>query len=127
VETVAQLLEARRGDSHAALLFEDERYSWGELVTPAERRANLLRRLRFPGPFHVGVLLDNVPEYLFWTAGSALAGAAVIGITPPRRGTELAHDIRHTDCQLVVTDTAHPPMLDGRAPSSGSSRGTRRR
>ena len=63
---------------------------------------------RRPGPFHVGVLLDNVPEYLFLLGGAALAGATVVGINPTRRGAELAADIRHTDCQVLVTDTVQP-------------------
>ena len=62
--------------------------------------------LRQPGPFHIGVLLDNVPEYLFWLGAAALAGATVVGINPTRRGEELARDIRFTDCQLLVTDDA---------------------
>lgn len=113
VETVARLLLARQDDGHPALLFEDERYSWAELVEAAGERAAVLAARRRPGPFHVGVLLDNVPEYLFWLAGAALAGAAVVGVNPTRRGGELAHDIRHTDCQLIVTDAAHAPLLDG--------------
>ena len=71
------------------------------------------RRRRRDEPFHVGVLLDNVPEYVFLLGGAALAGAAVVGINPTRRGAELAHDIRHTDCGLVVTEAAHRPLLDG--------------
>ena len=62
------------------------------------------RRCAGPGPFHIGVLLDNVPEYLFWLGAAALAGATVVGINPTRRGDELARDIRFTDCQLLVTD-----------------------
>ena len=61
----------------------------------------------------MGVLLENVPEYLYWIGGAALAGAAVVGINPTRRGDELAHDVRHTDCQLVVTDTAGAELLAG--------------
>jgi fatty-acyl-CoA synthase len=110
---VAQLLRARADDHHPALLFEDERYTWAELVAAADRRARLLVGLRQPGPFHVGVLLDNVPEYLFAIAGAALAGAAVVGINPTRRGRALAHDVRHTDCQLILTDRSHLPLLEG--------------
>src|SRR6202035_2662606 len=62
---------------------------------------------------HVGVLLDNVPEYLFWLAGAALAGAVVVGINPTRRGQELARDIRFTDCTLVVTDEVGSGLLEG--------------
>ena len=32
-----------------------------------------------------------------------------------RRGEELARDIRHTDCQLIVTEPAHRELLDGLA------------
>ncbi|MDQ1520485.1 MAG: steroid-22-oyl-CoA synthetase, partial [Actinomycetota bacterium] len=65
------------------------------------------------GPFHVGVLLDNVPDYLFLLGAAALSGATVVGINPTRRGAELANDISHTDCQLIVTDAAHATLLDG--------------
>ena len=36
-----------------------------------------------------------------------------MGINPTRRGGELAGDIRHTDCQVLVTDTAQLPLVDG--------------
>ena len=70
-------------------------------------------QLRRPGPFHVGVLLENVPEFVFLLLGAGLAGAAVVGINPTRRGAELARDINHTDCQLIVTDDSMRPLLDG--------------
>jgi len=110
---VAGLLRARADDDHPALLFEDETWTWSALVRAAAARAALLEGARRPGPFHVGVLLDNTPEYLAWIAGAALAGAAVVGINPTRRGEELAHDVRHTDCQLLVTDGEHVRLLDG--------------
>ncbi len=48
------------------------------------------------GPPHVGVLLGNVPEYLWWLGAAALAGATVVGINPTRRGDALAADVRRT-------------------------------
>ena len=33
-------------------------------------------------PPHVGVLLENVPEYVFLLGGAALAGVAIVGINP---------------------------------------------
>lgn len=112
-ETVAGLLRARAEDDHPALLFEDERYSWAEFVDAAGIRATMALTERRYGPFHIGILLDNVPEFLFWIAASALVGATAVGINPTRRGDELAHDIRHTDCQLIVTDRDHLPLLEG--------------
>src|SRR4030088_2694882 len=109
----ADLLVARAEDEHTAVLFEDETISYRAFIAEAAARAALLRDARREGPFHVGVLLENVPEYLYWIGGAALAGAAVVGINPTRRGAELAHDVRHTDCQLVVTDEAGAGTLAG--------------
>ena len=115
--TIAGLLLARAGDDSTALLFEDQRWSWRELVQEAAARSALLRRLRSEEPqerpWHVGVLLENTPEYIFLIAGAALCGAAVVGINPTRRGAELAADIRGTDCAMIVTDDAYGDLLDG--------------
>jgi fatty-acyl-CoA synthase len=111
--TVADLVLARAGDDHPAILFEGRSWTWAEVVDEAARRAAMLADLRTDGPFHVGVLLDNVPEHVLAFAAAALAGATVVGINPTRRGEHLARDIRHTDCQLVLTDAEHRPLLDG--------------
>jgi fatty-acyl-CoA synthase len=97
---------ARAEDDHPGLLFGDATWSWREVVAQSAQRAAIAGSLRQPGPFHIGVLLENGPEYLFWLGGAALSGATVIGINPTRRGAELARDIKHTDCQLIVTDEA---------------------
>ena len=110
--TVAGLLARRAGDEHVGLRAGDESWSWDDVVRESATRAAILDRLRVGGPFHIGVLLDNVPEFLFWIGGAALAGAAIVGINPTRRGAELAADIKHTDCQLIVTDAAGKATLD---------------
>ena len=109
---MAALLGARAEDGHPGLLFGDEAWTWAQVVQASAERAAVATALRDEGPFHIGVLLDNGPEYLFWLGGAALAGAAVVGINPTRRGAELARDITHTDCQLIVTDAAGRAMLD---------------
>ncbi|WP_433374913.1 AMP-binding protein [Streptosporangium sp. CA-115845] len=112
--TFADLIRARAGDEHPGLRFEDESYSWARIVHEAELRAALALDMREPGrPFHLGVLLENVPEYVFWIFAAALSGATLVGVNPTRRGAELAADIRHTDCHLVVTDTPRSALLDG--------------
>ncbi|MHB1445222.1 MAG: AMP-binding protein, partial [Acidimicrobiales bacterium] len=111
--TVAELVLARASDGCAGLLFEDGGWSWAEVVGESILRAGALGRLRRNGPFHVGVLLENIPEYVFVLFGAALAGATVVGINPTRRGEELARDIRHTDCQLVLTDRTGLDLLEG--------------
>ncbi len=111
--TVAELLVARAEDDQTGLRFEDQSWSWRQVVAESAARARMLSALRRDEPFHVGVLLENVPEYVFLLGGAALAGATVVGINPTRRGAELARDIHHTACQLIVTDASQLPLLDG--------------
>jgi fatty-acyl-CoA synthase len=111
VTTAAQLVRLRSEDDTTGVIFEGRQWTWREVVSEAERRAELLLSLRGDGPFHVGVLLENTPEYLFLLAGAALAGAVIVGVNPTRRGTELANDIRRADCQLLVTDSAQVALV----------------
>lgn len=110
--TVADLVRSRAGDDGVGLRFEGETWTWAEVVAEMVVRARWLRASLREGPPHVGVLLDNVPEYLFLLGGTALSGTVLVGINPTRRGDELARDIRHVDCQLIVTDVEHAELLD---------------
>jgi fatty-acyl-CoA synthase len=111
--TVARLLLDRADDDHTGLRYGEESWTWRQVVEASAGWASWLGRVRREGPFHVGVLLDNVPEYLFLLGGAAWAGATLVGINPTRRGAELAADIRHTDCQVLVTDTTQRELIDG--------------
>ncbi|HAM01145.1 MAG TPA: acyl-CoA synthetase [Acidimicrobiaceae bacterium] len=111
--TTRDLLLRRADDGHPGLRFEDQTFSWAEIVRAGIARGRLALSLRRDGPFHIGVLLENVPDYVFWIAGAAMVGAAVVGINPTRRGAELERDIRHTDCQLMVTDRSHLALVEG--------------
>jgi len=110
--SVAALLDARRNDTNIGLRFDDRVWTWAEVVEESAIRAAIFDALRRDGPFHIGVLLDNVPDYVFALGGAALAGATIVGINPTRRGDELAADIRHTDCQLILTEQYYAPLLD---------------
>ena len=111
--TFGALIAARAEDDSPALAFEDLTWTWREVVAESRARADLAASLRQPGPWHIGLLLQNSPENLFWLLAAGLSGATVVGINPTRRGESLARDINFTDCQLIVTDGAHRPLLDG--------------
>ena len=112
-ETVDEMIRRRRGDARPALRFEDEEWTWHEHAAASATRAAVAGALRRPGPFHIGYLLENVPELSFWLGAGAVCGATMVGVNPTRRGAELASDIRHTDCQLVVTERKLLGLLDG--------------
>ncbi len=105
MSTVGELLRARIGDSAPGYRFEDQLHTWDDVVRESATRAAILSATLDPSrPPHVGVLLENTPDYLFWIGGAALVGACIVGVNPTRRGEELARDVRHTDCQMIVTD-----------------------
>ncbi|MDK9500608.1 AMP-binding protein [Streptomyces katrae] len=121
-ETVAELVARQWGDHRPGLMYgAGAADSAGPTVLSRHRtaqeaaaRAALLADLLPAGAEpHVGVLLDNTPEFPSWLGAAALAGAAVAGINPTRRGPELARDILHTDCRILVTEPAHLPLLRG--------------
>jgi fatty-acyl-CoA synthase len=112
-ETVADLLLAHAEDPRPGLRSHERVWTWAEVVRESAARAAIARELRADGPFHVGVLLENVPEFVFWLGGAALAGASIVGINSTRRGEYLEAEVRHTECQLVVTDRAGLALLDG--------------
>jgi fatty-acyl-CoA synthase len=111
--TFADLLVQRADDDRVALWCGDVTWSWRSLLAEARARAVLMLSLRDPALPHVGVLLENTPEYVAWIYGAALAGMTVVGINPTRRGAALRDDICHTDCGLIVTDASRRPLLDG--------------
>ncbi|MCF1600367.1 AMP-binding protein, partial [Streptomyces muensis] len=112
--TVAELVAARWDDHRPGLWFEGRALTHHQMAAGAAARAALLTDLLPPGAEpHLGVLLDNTPEYPMWLGAAALAGAAVAGINPTRRGPELARDILHTECRLLLTERTHLPLLAG--------------
>ncbi|HVT41917.1 MAG TPA: AMP-binding protein, partial [Acidimicrobiales bacterium] len=87
-------------------------WTHAELLAEAEQFAALFRaRLDPARPPHVGVLLDNTPDYVFALCGAGLCGVAVAGLNYTRLGEHLGRDIAHTDLQIVITEPRHQAQL----------------
>lgn len=114
---IASMLLDRVGDQHLGVRTREKDWTWDEVVAESAARGAYAAELRSElcpsDPFHIGVLLDNVPDFLFWLGGAALVGATIVGINPTRGAAEMAAEIRHADCQLIVTDTAGAERLRG--------------
>lgn len=114
-ETFAGIVLTRQHDKTPGLLFKDRRWTWAEVVQECADRAAALSSVPPPPDrqLHVGVLLENVPDYVFWIGAAAVSGAVTVGLNASRRGAELARDIRHADVDLVITESRLAHLLDG--------------
>ena len=113
-ETVQQLLRQRRHDDTPAVAHGERIWTWREHLAEAEAEAAALIALAdATRPLHVGALLTNSPAMLRAMAAAALGGYVLCGINTTRRGAGLLADIRRSDCQLLLVDPEHLPLLDG--------------
>jgi fatty-acyl-CoA synthase len=111
--TAAELLLQHRERDAPALYFEDRTITYLEWIDESLRRAALWQDIRDPDkPPHIGVLLDNTPDYLFWLGAAALSGAVIVGVNSTYRGDELLRLIDHADCQALVTSSVYGGLLD---------------
>ncbi|MDP3711045.1 MAG: AMP-binding protein [Mycobacteriales bacterium] len=114
--TVAELVRRRADDPRPGLVAGDRSWSWSQVVAEAAARAGWYAEDRgrrgASGPPHVGVLLDNTPDYALWLTAAALGRFVVVGLNATRRADGLTEDVRATACDLVVTDAAGAALLD---------------
>ncbi|KUH99804.1 fatty-acid--CoA ligase FadD1 [Mycobacterium sp. IS-3022] len=114
IETVQQLLRSRMDDETPAVAYGERTWTWREHLAEAAAEASALIALADTSrPVHVGALLGNTPAMLRSMAAAALGGYVLCGINTTRRGDGLASDIRRADCQLVLANAEHMPLLDG--------------
>jgi fatty-acyl-CoA synthase len=112
ITTVSALVKARAEDDRTGLMFEGRSWTWRQHTAEASARAAWYAEQRpTEGPPHIGVLLENVPEYSFWLAAAALGRFVLVGLNATRRGEQLLDDVRNTDCHLVLTD--RPELFGG--------------
>lgn len=111
--TMQGLVLALADNDAVGLIGPTGRHTHAEVVAEAAKRAAWLKANRVDGPFHVGTLLDVCEDYVYLLDGAALVGAAVVGGNSTHRGSDLARDLAHADCQLLVTCESLYPLVDG--------------
>jgi fatty-acyl-CoA synthase len=114
-ESVAEAVRdrAEREPDREFLFFEELRFTHAELYDRACRLANILvERVPRGTPRHIGVLSDNLPEFVVAFYAAALAGGVLVGLNTTHRGEELARDIAFTDVGLLLVEPKYAPLLD---------------
>ena len=116
-QTFADHVRARSADDNVAIRFDDESLTYREWCSAVASRSamwlDILRSRPEGSSPHIGVLLENTPEFTMWLGVAAVTGSVIVGINPTRRGAELARDITHTSCQIIVTESSQVDLLEG--------------
>lgn len=61
-------------------------------------------------PQHIGLLLENTPEYVYWLCAAAISPLVVVGLNDTRAPASLARDVETADVGLVVYDAGHAEL-----------------
>ncbi len=113
-DTIQALLRKRLSDQSIAVKYRESQWTWRQYLAGATARAAALLAVADPErPMHIGALLGNTPEMVSQMAAAGLGGYVLCGLNTTRRGEALAADVRRADCQFVVTDAEHRPLLEG--------------
>jgi fatty-acyl-CoA synthase len=93
-------------------------WTWRQVVRECAARGAWLTSLPRPDspgrlpqagrerPRHAGVLLCNIPEFVFLIGGASLAGQVVVALNTTRSAAELAADAAATDCDILLCEPA---------------------
>jgi|GEM_PF-635615 len=63
--------------------------------------------------FHVGVFMQNIPEFLYILGGCAFTNSTLVGVNNAQVGEKLAFDINNIDIKILFVDHAMQPGTDG--------------
>ncbi len=86
----------------AAIIYQDQTISYGELNKMANRYANFFQAEGFKKGDVVALLMENRPEYLIAAIGLSKLGVIVSLINTVIRGERLAHAINISEARAVI-------------------------
>ncbi len=98
------------------LQFEDETFTFSEYLILCSRYARMFTRAfeekKQSTHFHVGILMQNYPEFMVTLGACALCGATLSAINTGQKGASLSRDINFTDCMMLITDNTFLPEVE---------------
>ena len=90
-QTLVDLIERRRHDHRVGLVLHDHVWTWAGAVAESDRWGAAIDAAIGPTPpngvRHLGLLVENTPEYLLALLGAARRGITTVGLNTTRRGT----------------------------------------
>ena len=106
---------ARAADVHAgdvAIAYGDIRRDWAETARRVKAVASGLAAMGIGRGDTVCMLAPNIPELFEAHFAVPMAGAVLCAINIRLEPDTIAYILAHSDCRLVIVDTALRPLLD---------------
>lgn len=86
------------------LYFEDETFTYGELERLTNKIGNGLMNIGIKKSSHVGIMLQNCPEFLLSWFSLAKIGAVMVPFNPNLVGALLSYMVDDSDIETLITD-----------------------
>ncbi len=109
--------QAARTPNAAALVFEDQCFTYAEVNARANAVAARLREMGVKPGTHAGIHIRRTPELVFAALGVMKAGGAYVPLDPAYPADRIAHYISDSRAQVIVTQSALAgslPALDAK-------------
>lgn len=106
VNTLSQLLETVTSESgdRIALITENQKWTYREVSDQVDLYARALIAQGVGKGTRVGILMENIPEWIFFAFAATGIGAILAPISTFARREEIAYQLRHSDVnQLYMT------------------------
>ena len=89
--------------------FYEQSLSYGNMISGMKQSLRVGENDRF----HVGVFMQNIPEFFFLLGGCAFTNATLVGVNNAQVGEKLAFDINNIDMHVLFVDHAMQPGTGG--------------
>lgn len=106
---------AERGD-HEALIFEDQRLSWNDVVRQSGALATGLQKLGISAGDRVVLHVGNCIQVVIALYAVARLGAVAVPVSARERGPGLRYIVEHSGAACLFHDGETENALDGEAP-----------
>ncbi|MGW4807916.1 class I adenylate-forming enzyme family protein [Kitasatospora sp. NPDC004272] len=94
----------RSGRDQEAVVYREQRWTYGEFGAAARRAASVLRAAGVRPGDRVAVMTYNTPAFLFAAFGAWYAGAVLVPVNHKLQTAEVARQLAHCGARLAVVD-----------------------
>ena len=106
------LLNASEAPDQAAYIYYGHEITWRELAESTKRFAGYLQANGIRKGDHVGLYLQNCPQYIIAHYAIQMLGAVITPLNPQYKAAEVEYQLDNADAKAVICGTDLYPMVE---------------